>query len=230
MRVHGFLFCVKVVFVVFIIDNWFIMGILEKLFGSHAFVKMLKLFYLNPEQVFPSREVAKRTHTKQDATRRELRLLLDIGLIRKAKQVVEEEPLENNKKPKKVTVSGYMLDTSFQLLHELRDLILTVAPLSKQELANRLRHVGRVKLAVLSGIFLKRSDSRIDMLIVGDSLKKGQLDLTLRSIESEVGKELSYAILETSDFKYRMGMNDKFIRDVFDYPHEVIIDKIGLVR
>jgi len=123
-----------------------------------------------------------------------------------------------------------MLDASFQLLHELRDLILTVAPLSKQELANRLRHVGRVKLAVLSGIFLKRNDSRIDMLIVGDNLKKGQLDLTLRSIESEVGKELSYAILETSDFKYRMGMNDKFVRDVFDYPHEVIIDKIGLVR
>lgn len=208
------------------------MGLLEKLFGSHAFVKMLKLFYLNPGQVFPSQEVAKRTHIKPDVARRELRLLLDIGLIRKATQVqvVEEPPAEKEKKPKKVTVSGYMLDTSFQLLHELRDLVLTVAPLSKQELTNRLRRVGRVKLAVLSGIFLKRGDLRIDMLIVGDSLKKGQLDLTLRSIESEVGKELSYAILETSDFKYRMGMNDKFIRDVFDYPHEIIIDKIGLVR
>ena len=206
------------------------MGILEKLFGSHAFVKMLKLFYLNPEQVFPSQEVAKRTSTKQDVTRRELRLLLDMGLIRKATQVVEEASAEDDKKPKKVTISGYMLDSSFQLLHELRDLVLTVAPLSKQELTNRLRRVGRVKLAVLSGIFLKRSDSRIDMLIVGDSLKKGQMDLTLRSIESEVGKELSYAILETSDFKYRLGMNDKFIRDVFDYPHEIIIDKIGLVR
>lgn len=225
---HGFLFCVKIVFSLRMFDNCF-MGILEKLFGSHAFVKMLKLFYLNPEQVFPPYEVAKRTHTKQDATRRELRLLLNIGLIRKATQTIEEEPIEPNKKPKKITISGYALDPSFQLLHELRDLILTVAPLSKQELTNRLRHVGRVKLAVLSGIFLKRNDSRIDMLIVGDSLKKGQLDVTLRSIESEVGKELSYAILETSDFKYRMGMNDKFIRDVFDYPHEVIIDKIGVI-
>jgi len=206
------------------------MGILEKLFGSHAFVKMLKLFYLNSEQVFPPQEVAKRTHTKQDVARRELRLLLSIGLIRKAKQVVEEAHEENDKKPKKITISGYMLDSSFQLLNELRDLVLTVAPLSKQELTNRLRNVGRIKLAVLSGIFIKRGDSRIDMLIVGDSLKKGQLDMTLRSIESEVGKELSYAILETSDFKYRLGMNDKFVRDVFDYPHEVIIDKIGLVR
>ncbi|TSC71686.1 MAG: Uncharacterized protein G01um101470_527 [Parcubacteria group bacterium Gr01-1014_70] len=205
------------------------MGLLEKLFGSHAFVKMLKLFYLNPGQVFPPREVATRTHTKPDITRRELRILLDIGFIYKAAQIIEVEPIDKDHKPRRRKIHGYMLDPSFQLLHELRELVLTVAPLSKQELTNRLRRVGRVKLAVLSGIFLKRSDSRIDMLIVGDNLKKGQLDWTLRSIESEVGKELSYAILETSDFKYRLGMNDKFVRDVFDYPHEIIIDKIGII-
>lgn len=206
------------------------MGLLEKLFGSHAFVKMLKLFYLNPEQVFPPHEIALRTHIKPDIARRELRTLLDIGFVRKATQFVEEASLEKEKKPRRKKISGYVLDFSFQLLNELRDLVLTVAPLSKQELANRLRRVGRVKLVVLSGIFLKRGDSRIDMLIVGDNLKKGQLDLTLRSIESEIGKELAYALLETSDFKYRLGMNDKFVRDVFDYPHEIIIDKIGLVR
>ena len=226
---HEILFYVKIVFSKTLLDNKS-MGILEKLFGSHAFVKMLKLFYLNPEQVFSPYDVANRTHTKQDAAHRELRLLLNIGFIHKATQFVEDPIVAKDKKPKRRKVSGYILDPSFQLLNELRDLVLTVAPLSKQEVTNRLRRVGRVKLAVLSGIFLKRGDSRIDMLIVGDSLKKGQLDLTLRSIESEVGKELSYAILETADFKYRLGMNDKFVRDVFDYPHEIIIDKIGLVR
>ena len=206
------------------------MGLLEKLFGSHAFVKMLKLFYLNPEQVFPGYEVATRTHTKSESARRELRLLFDIGFIHKATQYVEVPATEKEKKQRRRKVVGYMLDPSFQLLNELRDLVLTVVPISKQEITNRLRRVGRVKLVVLSGIFLKRGDSRIDMLIVGDGLKKGQIDMTLRSIESEVGKELSYALLETSDFKYRMGMSDKFVRDVFDYPHEVIIDKIGVVR
>ena len=206
------------------------MGLLEKLFGSHAFVKMLKLFYLNTGQVFPPREIALRTHTRPEVARRELRLLMDMGFIKKAAQTVEEPSPEKDKKPLKHKVHGYTLDSSFQLLNELRDLVLTVAPISKQEITNRLRRVGRVKLVVLSGIFLKRGDSRIDMLIVGDALKKGQLDLTLRSIESEVGKELSYALLETSDFKYRLGMNDKFVRDVFDYPHEVIIDKIGVIR
>lgn len=206
------------------------MGLLEKLFGSHARVKMLKLFYLNPEQVVPPLDVAKRTHTNAAVARWELRMLVTIGFIRRASHMVLEESLDPKSKPKRKKVSGYMLDRSFPLLGELRDLMLTIAPVSKQELATRLRRVGRVKLVVLSGIFLKRSDSRVDMLIVGDNLKKGQLDLTLRFVESEVGKELAYAILDTNDFKYRLGMNDKFVRDVFDYQHEVIIDKIGIVR
>ncbi len=206
------------------------MGLLEKLFGSHARIKMLKLFYLNPEQVFPARDVAVRTHTDTTTVRRELRMLQDIGFIRLANRMIVEPAEEEGTKPRKKKISGYALDTSFQLVEELRDLVLTVAPVSVKELSNRLKRVGRVKLVALSGIFLKRGDSRIDMLIVGDNLKKGQLDRTLRLIESEVGKELAYVILETSDFKYRLGMNDKFIRDVFDYPHEIIIDKIGMVR
>lgn len=206
------------------------MGLLEKLFGSHARIKTLKLFYLNPEQVFPAREVAERTNTNPMIARRELRMLSDIGFIGTSTQMEEVPPEEEGKKPRKRKVSGFLLNKLFPLVNELRDLVLTVEPVSKQELADRLRRVGRVKLVVLSGIFLKRGDSRIDMLIVGDNLKKGQLDRTLKLVESEVGKELSYAILDTSDFKYRLGMNDKFIRDVFDYPHEIVIDKLGMVR
>ena len=209
-------------------------GILEKLFGSHARVRLLKLFYLNLEHVFSSREIAKRTHTSIAATRKEIRLLSEVGFVEPASAFIEIAREGNKstgaKKQKKMRIAGYTINKSFQLFNELRDLVLTVAPLSKHELVSRLRRVGKVKLVVLSGIFLKRSDSRIDLLIVGDGLKKGQLDRTLHMVEAEIGKELSYAILDTADFKYRLGMNDKFVRDVFDYPHEMLIDKIGVVR
>lgn len=206
------------------------MGILEKLFGSHARVKMLKLFYLNPDRAFPTRDIATRTHSNIETVRRELRVLADIGFLR-VTTTVAEKPAdeETGKKSSKKRITGYVANRSFALYGELKDLVLTVAPVSKQELSQRLRRVGRVKLVALSGIFLKRNDSRVDMLIVGDGLKKGQLDATLRLVESEIGKELSYAILDTNDFKYRLGMNDKFVRDVFDYPHEILIDKIGIV-
>lgn len=190
------------------------MTILAKLIGSHARVKIIKLFYLNPEAVFAPRDVAKRAHTSPEVARREIRMLADINFIKAARS----------------KAAGYALNLSFPLFIELRELMLTVAPVSKRDLADKLKRVGKIKLVTLSGIFLKNSDSRVDMLIVGDGFRKAQLDWTLKIVESEVGKELSYAILETADFKYRLGMNDKFIRDVFDYPHETIIDKIGVVR
>jgi hypothetical protein len=54
------------------------------------------------------------------------------------------------------------------------------------------------------------------------------LERAIRDIESEVGKELTYAAFKTDDFIYRLGMYDKFIRDILDYPHEKILDKIGI--
>jgi len=203
---------------------------LEKLFGSHARVKLLKLFYLNSDSIFPPKDVARRAHITATVMRRELRVLEAAGFIKKATGFIEIPNKKDKKKIQKKRISGYKIDTSFQLFDELRELVLTVAPLSKKDLTQKLRRVGKVKLVVLAGIFLKESGARVDMLIVGDGLKKGQLDWTLRMIESEVGKELDYVILDTADFKYRTGMNDKFMRDVFDYPHEIIIDKIGFVK
>jgi hypothetical protein len=81
---------------------------------------------------------------------------------------------------------------------------------------------------VISGIFTEQWDGRVDLLIIGNKIRKAVLEATLRNIEAEVGKDLRYACLETPDFIYRLGIGDKLIRDVFDYPHKVILDKIGL--
>jgi hypothetical protein len=47
-------------------------------------------------------------------------------------------------------------------------------------------------------------------------------------MEADIGKELSYAVCDTADFVYRLNAYDKFIRDVLDYPHETIVDKLGV--
>jgi hypothetical protein len=77
-------------------------------------------------------------------------------------------------------------------------------------------------------MFIKENDSRVDILVVGDKLNKGSIETALRNIEAEVGKELSYAFFDTEEFKYRVGICDKFVRDVLDYPHEKIVNKINL--
>jgi hypothetical protein len=45
-----------------------------------------------------------------------------------------------------------------------------------------------------------------------------------------VGKELRYAFFSTDEFKYRMSMYDKLVRDILDYPHKVLLDKLGILE
>ena len=68
----------------------------------------------------------------------------------------------------------------------------------------------------------------MDIFIVGNNINKRSLDNAIKSIEAELGKELVYVFFETQDYQYRLGMYDKLIRDVLDYPHEVLLDKISL--
>ena len=68
----------------------------------------------------------------------------------------------------------------------------------------------------------------VDMLIVGDGLKKGAISRIVKTMEAEIGKELVFASFETADFHYRLGMYDKLIRDILDYPHQKLLDKLNI--
>jgi hypothetical protein len=66
-------------------------------------------------------------------------------------------------------------------------------------------------------------------LVVGDNIKRGKLENVMKTLESEIGKELKYAYFGTEDFKYRLSMCDKLIRDILDYPHKKILNKLGII-
>jgi len=122
----------------------------------------------------------------------------------------------------------WFLDNNFSYKRELKDLVLNTDMIDRGDIISRFKKTGVIKLLVVSGIFIKENDSRTDILIVGENLKRSSIENVLRSIESEIGKELSYAFFDTKEFKYRVEMYDKFIYDVLDYPHERLVDKIGL--
>lgn len=132
--------------------------------------------------------------------------------------------IKNNKK----RIQGISLDQSFSLLSPLKNLVVNSAPVSRHEIAKKIAKAGKVKLIIMSGVFIQDENSRADLLVVGDSLNRGLIDRIMRWIESEVGKELAYAIFTSEDFAYRLSMRDKFVRDIMDYPHEKILDRLGL--
>jgi hypothetical protein len=204
------------------------MDILGKLFGSPARVRLMRLFLMNTEEVFDKGEMGKRSKISGGTLRKEIKLLEDIGLI-KQRVVIKMRPKRSNKSGvlEKKKVTGYGLDVSFPYLTPLRSLVTEIA-LGKEDVAGRFRNCGQMKLIIVSGIFIDESDSRLDILIVGDKLKKPIIEGVLRRLEAELGKELTYGVMETTDFEYRFGIYDKFIRDVIDYPHLVVLNKLNL--
>lgn len=204
------------------------MDILAKLFGSPSRVKLMRLFLMNPEDVFDMPEISKRSKVASAMLRKEIKLLCEIGLI-KQRTVVKMIPKRGGKEGAldKKKVNGYGMDPSFPYLSALRSLVTEIA-IGKEDVAARFRNCGQMKLIIVSGIFLDEADSRLDILLVGDKLKKPIIEGVLRRLEAELGKELTYGILESAEFDYRYGIYDKFIRDVLDYPHLVVLNKLNL--
>lgn len=122
---------------------------------------------------------------------------------------------------------GYRLNQDFPYIAALKQLLISTKTLGGGEIIKRLSKSGKLKLVVVAGIFTSDKNSRLDMLVVGDKLKKPILNSTIKSIEAEIGKELLYAYFETPDFLYRLEMYDKLIKDVLDYPHQVLLDRIN---
>jgi hypothetical protein len=205
-------------------------GVLEKLFGSSARIKIIRLFFLNPEILFSPREISRRAKVALPAARREILLLKNIGFIKEKEEKIDEIiKLKKGKiKNKKKKIQGLKLNTSFPFFHPLKNLIINTAPIDKEKLIKILSSIGRMKLIILSGIFIQSDDNNTDLLLVGDSIRKSALERALRNIEAQIGKELVYALFSTKEFLYRLGMYDRFVRDVLDYPHEKIVNKLNI--
>jgi hypothetical protein len=191
--------------------------ILEKLFGGAARVKIMKLFLFNPEMIFDKSDILHRAKITSSHFTKEMRLLSDIGMVKKK---------NFSKEGKKV--AGFHLDLNFGFLKNLQTLLINNEPLQHSDIMRRIGKTGKIKLIVVSGVFIQNDDVRLDLLVVGDEMKDRAFKTVVATMESEIGKELRYSNLSTEDFKYRYNIGDRLVRDVLDAPHEVIVDRIGL--
>lgn len=197
------------------------MEILGKLLGGVPRVKIMRLFLLNPDQSFDAADVSDRSRIQIVMARRVIRDFAAMSLIRKKSFM--KEWVDGRGVTKRKRVQGFCLAPEFPYIKELRQLLVEGEFFKHADVTKRFKPAGRIQLLVISGIFIQNSESRLDVLIVGDNLKKSYITKTVQVLESELGRELSYAVFETADFKYRMSMYDKLLRDVFDYPHERLL-------
>lgn len=201
--------------------------ILEKLFGSAGRVKIMKFFLFGSEEIFDKNTIVDKTKTSSGLVLKELKLLTEIGLVKKRVFYKTTESKKTKKLNKKKT-QGYVLNTDFPFLTPLKNLLINNEPLRSADIIKRISKTGKIKLIIVAGVFIQNDDSRLDILIVGNDIKERALRNVISMMESEIGKELNFTSLELADFTYRQSVCDRLIRDVLDYPHEVILDKIGL--
>ena len=179
------------------------MEILGKILGSPARVKIMRLFLLNSKNGFSRKDIIKRSRVNPNTVSREIKLLASIDFIKRHK-------------------TTWFFDPLFKYGGELERLLVGADTLNKKTIADNFKKVGRVKLLLVSGIFIKNKDTRVDLLIVGDKMKRSKIEEEVRKLEAEIGTELVYAVFDTKEFIYRLDMYDKLVRDILDFPHEVI--------
>lgn len=180
------------------------MEILAKILGSVARVKVMRLFLLNKDKVFTTQDIAQRSRVGADVLRRELKALSTVSFVKK-------------------TTKGWSFNQNFKYIREFEGLLISADTIDPNAITDTFKKVGRLKLLVVSGLFIKNKDTRVDILIVGDKLKRNKIEEGIKKLEAEIGAELVYAIFETKDFIYRLNMYDKLVRDILDFPHEVIL-------
>jgi hypothetical protein len=185
---------------------------LQKLFGSPARIKLLRLFLFNPRQSFTLADAAKRARVSEDEVRRECAVFSRAELVMRAAR------------GKGVR---YVLNSDFEYVAALQNLLLN-APARGRDIVERIRRAGSLKLVILSGIFVGEWDTSLDLLVVGDRMKDKKLREEIRKLESEIGKEIRYTLLTTENFFYRLNLNDKLVRDVLDYSHTIVLDKLDI--
>lgn len=186
---------------------------LARLFGSFARLKLLRLFIFNDDASFTVADISFRTKTPKDQVRKELTQLVAADIVRKraSKQG-----------------AAYTANRKFAHYEALLVFMRATTSLSDADIIATLKKAGALRVVALSGLFTGAIETKIDLLVVGDNLDDKKLEVAVRSLEAHLGRELRYAAFTTQDFRYRVGVYDRLVRDVFDYPHRTIMDKVGI--
>ena len=207
------------------------MDALEALFASPARAKCLKMFFMNPDSRFSVADGSRQTKLRPAQFLAEARRLIRLKIIGTATSrvmVALGGKPGRRQKLAAARIPVFFANRDYPLFPELRNLIVKSAPHAKGQLAAKIRRLGAVKLAILAGVFIDSADSRVDLFVVGDGMRQSRVKSFIQWLEHEVGKELNYVAMSSAEFKYRMDMYDRFVRDILEFPHETVINKLGV--
>lgn len=198
---------------------------IEQLFGSKTRVKLLQLFYGNPNRAFYVREITRKIDEQINSVRRELANLLSIGLIK--------SETNNNR-------LYYEVNQEYDHYASLSDIfgggaagtsttkktatVTTEAPAKETDDVKAIKTLGNVEIALYSGQFTRDPIVSVDFMVVGD-INQTKLNKFIEELEAKEGKEIRYTSMTVKEFEYRRQVNDRFLATVLEAKKQILIDK-----
>lgn len=194
---------------------------IDSLFGSKTRVKLLGLFMNNPERSFYVREITRNINEQINSVRRELANLVEIG-------VVTRDSVDNR--------LYYKADVNFRYYHALREMFANETEVvrgPKVEVdawAAKFAAIKGIKEVIFAGALVYESASPLDLIVAGDpTMDQSKVRALIKALEKGLDTQLNYSILDTEDLYYRLSIRDRFVLDVLESKHTVVLDDTGML-
>ena len=215
---------------------------IEQLFGSKTRVKLLYLFYGNPNRSFYVREITRKIDEQINSVRRELANLLTIGII--------TSDNTNNRLYYEVNQQFEHYDSLLAMFggkqkspavaKAKRSSVPTATDIvasptsggiagTGDDMSASIQALGNVDIALLTGQFTRDESSGIDMLIVGN-VNQNKLNKYISELETKEGKDIRYTVFSVEDFRYREQIKDRFVDLIKSSKKQVLIDKRSVLN
>jgi hypothetical protein len=185
------------------------MASLKDFMISRVRVKLLKMFFSNPKEMYYVRQLTRETEEEINAVRRELKRL--------EKQSVLHSEARGNR-------LYYYCNPQYDFYHDLINLVAKTTGLGGAIRSNKAK-LGQVKFVMFSGKFLhqlKRDQNEVDILVVGDIVLP-ELASLIRKEEAQRGNEINYTVMNRDEFQFRKERRDPFLLSILSQSRIMII-------
>jgi hypothetical protein len=196
---------------------------LEHLFGSKTRARLLGLFLMNPGTAFFVRELTRKIDAQLNSVRRELKNLIELGLVLEVEGEAGEKRGHTLADKKKF----YTGNVEFVLFDDLRAMFKKVQIFVKNNLVQDLEKRGTIDFLAFTGRFVDRTNMPTDIIVVG-SIDPADLQKAIAQFEGELGHEINYTLLTKEEFLYRRQVTDRFLMNILDGEKIVTINHVGV--
>ena len=205
---------------------------LASFLNSISLARVMRAFVFDQSSIFTLAQAARRAGVSVAVAKQEIKELEKLGIIKGRSVALSDQPVSKSKTPKKSATKlekVWFLDPNFKHVRALSSFVHEVSPAQYEVVLDALKRSGKLGIVILSGTFLGDASRPVDLLVAAENLNELRLEDAVKRLEPVFGREIRYASFSTPEFRYRLTIQDRLIRDTLDFPHTILLDKEHLL-